>query len=222
MRRVLVTLMTVFAMSMSAHAAVIFSASGATINSGGPGSGSIADTYNQSGLLSGYIDGVTDFDVYMATNPMHSFVFAGNEWFGNQGTTSASVTYDFGSVRSVDAVALWNEESSGIGILDLFWSVNNVDFFSLSSGITPTDNPLADYSADVFSFTSVDAQYIRFDMNRCPQDDPGSYASCAIGEVAFREGVTSAVPEPATWLMMILGFGMIGVATRRRKSLALA
>ncbi|GHF22817.1 hypothetical protein GCM10017044_16490 [Kordiimonas sediminis] len=31
---------------------------------------------------------------------------------------------------------------------------------------------------------------------------------------------TSAVPEPATWLMMILGFGLIGVASRRRKMLA--
>ncbi|GHF12269.1 hypothetical protein GCM10017044_02750 [Kordiimonas sediminis] len=32
----------------------------------------------------------------------------------------------------------------------------------------------------------------------------------------------SAVPEPATWLMLILGFGMVGVATRRRNKIALA
>ena len=30
----------------------------------------------------------------------------------------------------------------------------------------------------------------------------------------------SAVPEPATWLMMIMGFGLVGVASRRRKIIA--
>ncbi|GHF28062.1 hypothetical protein GCM10017044_24060 [Kordiimonas sediminis] len=34
--------------------------------------------------------------------------------------------------------------------------------------------------------------------------------------------LTSAVPEPATWLMMIMGFGMIGAATRRRRKIALS
>jgi PEP-CTERM motif len=29
---------------------------------------------------------------------------------------------------------------------------------------------------------------------------------------------TAAVPEPATWMMMILGFGFVGAAVRRRRS----
>ena len=33
---------------------------------------------------------------------------------------------------------------------------------------------------------------------------------------------TSAVPEPATWAMMIAGFGVVGVAVRRRRAAALA
>ena len=32
----------------------------------------------------------------------------------------------------------------------------------------------------------------------------------------------TGVPEPGTWAMMVLGFGAIGFATRRRRSLALA
>ena len=36
-------------------------------------------------------------------------------------------------------------------------------------------------------------------------------------------GLPSAVPEPGTWSMLLLGFGLVGVATRRRtKAAALA
>jgi len=31
--------------------------------------------------------------------------------------------------------------------------------------------------------------------------------------------ITAAVPEPATWGMMLIGFGMIGAVIRRRKAL---
>lgn len=51
-----------------------------------------------------------------------------------------------------------------------------------------------------------------------------SLTSSAAGSTGLRisEGVlandTGAVPEPATWAMMLLGFGAIGAALRRRKS----
>ncbi|MBT9472342.1 MAG: PEPxxWA-CTERM sorting domain-containing protein [Phenylobacterium sp.] len=35
-------------------------------------------------------------------------------------------------------------------------------------------------------------------------------------------GVSSAVPEPATWAMMIMGFGLVGSAMRRRQALHFA
>jgi len=41
------------------------------------------------------------------------------------------------------------------------------------------------------------------------------------GEFAFSPGVfaaTSAVPEPSTWAMMILGFAGVGFTAYRRKS----
>jgi hypothetical protein len=88
-----------------------------------------------------YTSGVTNFDAYIATNPLHTSTFAGFEWFGNAGTTTATVTYDLGSVRSFDRLALWNEESSGIGLLDLWTSIDGTTFTSLASGLTPFDNP---------------------------------------------------------------------------------
>ncbi|QMW23109.1 PEPxxWA-CTERM sorting domain-containing protein [Sandaracinobacteroides saxicola] len=40
----------------------------------------------------------------------------------------------------------------------------------------------------------------------------------AVDDINF--GTTSMVPEPATWAMMILGFGLVGSAMRRRKVVA--
>jgi hypothetical protein len=40
--------------------------------------------------------------------------------------------------------------------------------------------------------------------------------------MALLDGVSLSVPEPASWAMMILGFGAIGFAMRRRHSLATA
>lgn len=42
--------------------------------------------------------------------------------------------------------------------------------------------------------------------------DPADYT----GQFAFSQ-VAAAVPEPATWGMMLLGFGMIGAASRQRR-----
>ncbi len=41
-------------------------------------------------------------------------------------------------------------------------------------------------------------------------------------QLSYLTGLSSAVPEPATWAMMITGFGLAGSALRRRRSLALA
>lgn len=38
----------------------------------------------------------------------------------------------------------------------------------------------------------------------------------SIGEVQFGGSAVNPVPEPATWAMMVSGFGLIGAASRRR------
>jgi hypothetical protein len=198
-----------------ADAGVIFSPTSGIINSGGPGFGTLTETINQAGLLSNFVSGVTDFDTYLATNPLHTLVFAGNEWFSNSGTTSASVTYDLGPLTNIDRLALWNEESSGIGTLDLFHSSDGINFAPLALGLKPTDNPLANYPADVFSFASVNTRYIRFDMSDCPQPNPAGFPSCAIGEVAFRK---ANVPEPAS-VLGLLAIGALGAGAALKRKL---
>lgn len=166
----------------------------ATIDAGGPGFGSINNTLDHSGLTAGFASGVTDFDAYVATNPRHTMIFAGFEWFSNAGTTAAVVTYDLGEELTIDRLALWNEESSGIGTLDLLSSTDGATFTPLASGLHPTDNPLTSpldsppYPADVFAFAPSSARFVRFVASGCPQPNPGSFPACAIGEVGFRVG----------------------------------
>ena len=42
-------------------------------------------------------------------------------------------------------------------------------------------------------------------------------AQTGIQSIASRPGTIGAVPEPSTWAMMLLGFGGVGVALRRRR-----
>jgi F5/8 type C domain/PEP-CTERM motif len=198
-----------------AAAGPILSPTSAVINSGGPGFGDINNTLNHAGLLVGFTSGVTDFDTYMAANPLHTFIFACCEWFSEANTTSASVTYDLGAASNIDALALWNEESSGIGTLNLFTSLDGISFSLLVAGLLPTDHNHGDfdYPADVFSFGSVNARYIRFDMSDCPQPD-NDFPSCAIGEVAFR---TAAAPEPGSLALLGIGLGALVLRNRSKK-----
>jgi hypothetical protein len=50
-------------------------------------------------------------------------------------------------------------------------------------------------------------------------DSTGSYFCCSsLTEMAFTVTLSSAVPEPSTWAMLLLGFAGVGFMTYRRKS----
>lgn len=204
----------------SASAGTIVSAVDAVVNIGGTGlGGTIEETINQNGLDQAYVSGVTDFDVYLAGNPLHSPDFD-TEWFSAEDQTSATVTYNLGALLLLESVALWNEDNSGIGLLNLLYSTDGVTFLPLLAGLMPTNNPVDQpYLADVFAFTPVSAQYIRFEMSNCPQEGGDGFVECAIGEVAF-ENVrpNGSVPEPAS--LALLGLGLAGIAGLRRHGAA--
>jgi hypothetical protein len=180
----------------AASAGLIRSPVDAAINVGGPGAGAISNTLDQAGLSAGFASGVTDFDAYIASNPTHTFVFPGFEWFSDPGT-SAQVTYDLGALYSIDKLALWNEESGGIGLLDLFYSDDGITFSGLASGLLPTDNILAAYRADVFTFGAVNGRYVRFDMSGCSSPFPAVAPRCESARSPSRRAFPSPYPNRA-------------------------
>lgn len=209
----------------TAQAGVVVGAQSAQIISGAPGTGAISSTYDQYGLLTDYESGVTDFDTYIASNPLHvwdfSVVDAGTtyyyEWFSNFGTTTAAVSYDLGEAYDVQGLALWNEDGNGIGKLNILGSLDGLTWTSLGSNLSPTNHAEGvDYGADVFSWGATTVRFIKLEASQCPSSS--TWVGCSIGEVAFN---ATPVPEASSVAMAGLGLAVVGaVAARRRRQQA--
>lgn len=206
------------------HAGVIVSAQSASILTpeGSPGVGDLVSTYDGYGLLTDFVSGETDFDAYMAEQPLHVADFSVDEggttyyyeWFSEFGSTTVAVSYDLGSVQQTLGMALWNEDANGIGKLNILGSVDGTTWATLAFDKSPTNHAYnTDYGADVFSWGQTSARYIKLEMSACPSG--AGFVGCSIGEVAFN---VSPVPEPATLTLTGMGLAMMGlVAARRRK-----
>lgn len=89
-----------------------------------------------------------------------------------------------------------NEPVNAVNNL-LFQTGDYTDVRGPATNITPTT--LADF--DAFSY----------------DDTPGAYQINLTG-VTFGPAAVAGVPEPATWAMMVMGFGAIGAGLRRRQA----
>lgn len=214
------------------YAGIIFSPESAIAGStyGNDPHFGIENVIDQSGLYSTFVSGVTDFDSYIASNPLHNYLAPDKEWFGGKkGIVVAggrvyypkdTVTFNLGNTYEMDKFALWNEENGGVRAAKIFASLNGVDFSEILN-INPTGNQFQnngsgedhgfDYSAEVFLFSGVvTAKYLRFDMT-CPNGN-SIYAGCSMGEIAFSQYGSSVVsaPEPSTLAIFVLSMVIFG------------
>lgn len=91
---------------------------------------------------------------------------------------------------------------------DAYLSVNGTNLFAASVGT------VGDYGASGwrgFSFTAPTAGTYTLQLGVRNNLDNGFSSFAVLDDVS-----TSAVPEPATWAMMLAGFGAVGFALRRR------
>lgn len=135
---------------------------------------------------------------------------------------SNSVTYTLGGAFNLTSIATyagWDQYRGGQSYTvsyanaaapTTFIALGSV--FNDSTAFANTNTRAVITATSLFLATNVVA--IKFDFN----------GDLTFGYAGYREidVAGSAVPEPASWAMLIVGFGMVGVAARRRKTLAAA
>jgi hypothetical protein len=172
---------------------------------------------DQTGLSSTYVPGVTDFEDFIASNPTHSYA-PGTPWLSRADVTSSILTFDFGQTVRLGKLAYFDDPRTTATSLRLSAAGWRGASFSVS------DLDAQPAAAQVFDFGSVETRYLTIEVSGCNRVSGGNrWNGCGIGELVFGEGSAAAVPEPASWALMILGFGGIGATLRhRRQALAAA
>ena len=216
------------ALACSAHAALVaYQAVSATVVSGGTLAGSnIANSYNQSGLLTPYSSGSTPWLPYV-TSTLHQSPFAG-EWFAAPVPafpTTASVTYDLGILATVQGLALWNEDLGGASIVSASFGDANGVFSGVIPAMALTDNPagISPYAANLMIFASpAGTRYVNLKLSGCPQRQPqfAFYDGCSMGEVVFGVDDSSIRPVPEPGSLALVGIAMTawGAALHGRRN----
>ncbi|WCL54801.1 PEPxxWA-CTERM sorting domain-containing protein [Gimibacter soli] len=141
---------------------------------------------------------------------VHGYPQDDNELDGDLFTTEALV-FEFDWVVSAQSIALslFNTETESF----LWWTF-----------------PEAADAFNIYSFSNGSWSLFDGNLAENPYDFNGGLGTQKFAIAAhdansdFRvAGLTvSAIPEPATWLMMIMGFGLVGIASRRRSVAAAA
>lgn len=172
-------------------------------------------------------------------------------WYGAPddvytGIGSRTVTYDFGGMRIFNGagqdlnVYEVDTGSPEFSILQVLVSANGSDFFNISPSIAAAvdlvgDNVHSnasfrrsyDVGAAVAALGASEFRYLRL-TGTAGGNIGGSngFDLEAVGLVNFREAIAppppGGVPEPATWAMLIAGFGLVGAAARRRRPVSVS
>ena len=150
----------------------------------------------------------------------------GNMWQTSWDDVPHWLVFDLGQKVSLQSTSIWQyaadfsypwyETDRGVQDLGISISLDGVTFTPvtevvLDRQILNADNRSTPFAAQLVALTG-DARYVRFDLNSNFSDTPWT----GLSEVRFN----GAVPEAATWAMMIMGFGLVGSAMRRRRALA--
>ncbi len=148
-----------------------------------------------SGALSQTITGLTSGNIYKLT-----FDWAGGELYDRTGFFTSQLQVNFGGAPAQFTANYSNTNPPNGNLCNKCGTPGSFSGWSQVTMYFKADGP-----SDVISFLSI-----------------GTPAA-NLPPVAFLDGVSlTAVPEPAVWGLMVLGFGGAGAMIRRRRRLATA
>jgi hypothetical protein len=195
MRKLLLGVAGATALIMASAASATITVTGSTnLNSPDPCSAGCPTTNNPPAVVT--TGGTTT--ISYGTNPTTSGAFTGSFTFTNTLTGLYSIVVGTSTPGATITAASLTGISGTVGTYNLS------PLPSAQPSLAPTIIAAGNY---MFSFTGIGPN----DANGIP------LTSVVNGNVSI-----SAVPEPGTWALMILGFGAIGMTMRRKRQPALA
>jgi hypothetical protein len=166
------------------------------------GTGACVDL-NGSSNESSRLD-VASFNFLANTEYTFSFDLSGNQRGGPDNNWFVGVSYDANNVYNFFRLG------GAFGNFDVLQGFGTTG--SSTGGITASATPFQTYS---IGFSLQNAGAATFYIGSSDASNAGP-----IIDNLVVTGDTAAVPEPASWAMLITGFGLIGAAARRRRLVA--
>jgi len=161
-------------------------------------------------------------DTNGAPNEVLRFAFA-----NGQAATLTSVTFDY--VDADDSLRLYGEQNGALvylGFAGEFYD-NTATDTAMGGGVTVSHTGTGGINNNwiwtVSMPTNLGAYNAYYLTSNSDSADGYQLRSISFSGLTGGSGIAAPVPEAATWLMMVLGFGAMGAAMRRpRRSLFIA
>jgi hypothetical protein len=191
--------------SIASVVLIVQPATAQTVNFDGITTSAAVNTYYNGGISSAGDVG-----------PNYGIVFQENDWIT---TTSYGQTSSPNLAYSASGSGYVNFLSGITTGLNFSYGAFTDANLSVYTGLDGTGTLLGTYTLgqnDPFNFSFVALPFAGIGHSAVLSAGGGQFGW---DDITFGSLVPGAVPEPGTWAMMLLGFGMMGFAARRRSSL---
>ena len=209
---------TLFAAAAAAPLLLALPASAATIVNGSfedhtcaGAAGSFATIFPGNACITGWDVGPHSVDLVGAYWQAHDGIMSVDLGGNAPGSISQTFATVVGGVYTVNYWLSGNPDGGDLAKFGLISAINGTTVASSTFlGIQGSSHANMNYLPWQFTFTALEASTT---LTFAADTSEGAY-----GPVLDAVSITTAVPEPGTWAMMLLGFGLIGFGLRKRKA----